>query len=104
MEGQDLSDVRKDRRTIKHVEKYGISENAIYFDGNYLPLSGINKIIVKRSAYFPNHCCGKGIPVFKIGLDYGGEKLAVLMLENSQNVEKLLSMVGEEIPVSRGAE
>ena len=34
-----------------------------------------------------------------MGLDYGGEKLAVLMLENNKNVEKLLSMMNPEIPV-----
>ena len=71
------------------AEKYGISENAVYFDGKYLPLSAIKKIIVKPSVYFPGHSCGKGIPVFKMGLDYGSEKFAVLMIENVDKISHI---------------
>ena len=86
-------DIREDRRSIKYIERYGFTEKAIYFEEKYLPFSLVSAIIVKPSVYFPNHSCGKGIPVFKIGLDYGGEKLAVLMFERKNNVKKAVDMI-----------
>ena len=95
IEGYELENVRMDRKKVTNIEKYGISEQAIYFDGKYLPVSVIRNVVVKPSFYFPNHCCGKGIPVFKLGIDYGGEKPVVLMMENEKNVEKVLYMLSE---------
>ena len=92
-DGHELEDIRKDRKTIKYIEKYGIFESALYYDGKYLPLSMIEKIQVKPSVYFPNHCCGKGIPVFKIGIEYGVDKPAVLMVEQDKNVQKMISII-----------
>ncbi len=37
--------------------------------------------------------CGKGIPVFKIRLDYGGEKPLVLMIEKEANAERMISLI-----------
>ena len=91
--GHGIDDVKKDRRTIKHVEKYGISEQAIYFEGQYLPLSLITDIRVQPSIYYPKHSCGKGLPVFKIRLDYGAEKPLVLMMEKEKNAALAVSMI-----------
>ena len=88
-----LEDVRRDRRSAKFIEKYGFSEKAVYFDGKYLPISLIRSVRIQPSVYYPGHCCGKGIPVFKIRLDYGKEKPAVLMMERESNAEKAVSMI-----------
>ncbi len=65
-DGSASEDIRKDHKTAKHIERYAISEQAIYFEGKYLPLSRIQSVRVQPSSYFPAHSCGKGLPVFKI--------------------------------------
>lgn len=93
IKGMELDNVRTDRRASKSVEKYNISEQAIYFDNKYLPLSAIQRMRMQPSMYTPQGCCGKGIPVTKIRLEYGGEKPAVLMLEKESNAIKTIQMI-----------
>ncbi len=93
VKGNELENVRADRRTLKSVEKYGISEQAVYFDGKYLPIALIRDVRVQPSVYRPQCCCGRGIPVFKIRLDYGAEQPLVLMTERKENAEKLVSQI-----------
>lgn len=93
VEGMELADERADRRSSKSIEKYNISANAVYFDGQYLPLSKITLLRVQPSVYTPQGCCGRGIPVLKIKLDYGAEKPAILMVEHEKNAEKLVAAI-----------
>ena len=34
--GKELENVKQDRKHSKRIERYEVSENAIYFDGKYL--------------------------------------------------------------------
>lgn len=88
-----IQDVKHDRKSAVSVEKYRISDNAIYLQGEYLPISAITSVRIQPSTYSPNCCCGKGIPVFKIRIDYGAEKPLVLMLEKEQNAEKAVGII-----------
>ena len=52
--GKELADERADRRAAGIVEKYKVSANAVYFEGQYLPFSAItckpkssNKVLKK---------------------------------------------------------
>ncbi len=92
-DGSASEDMRKDHKTAKHIERYAISEQAIYFEGKYLPLSRIQSVRVQPSSYFPAHSCGKGLPVFKIRIEYGGEEPEVLMFEKESNAEKAVSLI-----------
>ena len=96
--GKEISDVRKDRKASKSVEKYNISPQAVYFDNKYLPLSEIKTMRIQPSLYTPQGCCGKGIPVFKIRLDHGGEKPVVLMIEKENNAIQAVQMIREYNP------
>ena len=91
--GKELENVKQDRKNSKRIERYEVSENAIYFEGRYLPVSQIKSVRSQPSAYRPHGCCGIGIPVFKIRVDYGAEKPVVLTVEREENVEELLNMV-----------
>ena len=93
IKGKEISDVRKDRKSSTSVEKYNISENAIYFDTKYLPLPEIRSLRIQPSLYTPQGCCGKGIPVFKIRVDYGSEKPVVLVIEKESNAQKALELI-----------
>lgn len=75
------------------MEKYNISEHAVYFEAYYLPIAEIKSVRVQPSVYRPNHSCGRGLPVFKVRMDYGGEKPAVLMLEKEANAERIISKI-----------
>lgn len=93
VKGKELADVRRDRRGSKSIEKYNVSEQAVYFETYYLPIAAIQSVRVQPSVYRPNHSCGRGLPVFKVRMDYGGEKPAVLMLEKEDNAERIMSMI-----------
>ncbi len=96
--GQEIENIKDDRKSSVGVEQYKVSKGAIYSRGDYLPVSAITNIKMLQSIYTPNCCCGKGIPVFKLRIDYGMEKPMVLMIEKEKNVEKLLSIISEVRP------
>ena len=100
-EGKGLSDERADRKNARGVEKYLVSQNAVYFEGKYLPFSLITALRVQPSVYQPRGCCGRGVPVFKMRLDYGAEKPLVLMLEKEKNAEKLAAAICAANPAVR---
>lgn len=91
--GGELGDMKGDKRGAKGIEKYMISEKALYFEGKYLPLSFITDVTMHDSTYNPNCCCGRGIPVKKLRIDYGGKEPLILMLEKEKNAEKLAEMI-----------
>ena len=91
--GKEIENVKQDRKNSKRIERYEVSDNAIYFEGKYLPVSQIKSVRSQPSAYRPHGCCGIGIPVFKIRVDYGAEKPVVLTVEREEKVEELLNMV-----------
>ena len=93
VEGKELADVRADRRSSQGIEKYSVSANAVYFEGQYLPLALITNLRVQPSVYRPQACCGRGVPVFKIKLDYGTEKPLILMIEREKNAEKMAAAI-----------
>jgi len=93
IKGHELEDLKKDRKNTQRIERYELSEKAVYLNGLYLPISLIESIRVQPSVYRPNHCCGIGIPIYKIRVDYGSEKPVVLMIESEKNTEKMVTML-----------
>jgi len=91
--GAELQDIRQDRKAAVHIEKYAVSEKAVYCQGYYLPFLYVKTVRMQPSVYRPNHSCGRGLPVTKIRIDYGGEKPLVLMLEKEENAEKICSTI-----------
>ena len=91
--GKEIENVKQDRKNSKRIERYEVSDNAIYFEGKYLPVSQIKSVRSQPSAYRPHGCCGIGIPVFKIRVDYGAEKPVALTIEREEKVEELLNLV-----------
>lgn len=91
--GKEIENVKQDHKNSKRIERYEVSGNAIYFEGKYLPISQIKSVRSQPSAYRPHGCCGIGIPVFKIRVDYGAERPLVLVIEREEKAEELLNMV-----------
>ena len=89
----EIDDVKRDKKKAAAIEQYMVSEKAIYVKGEYLPISCIQDTHMQESTYAPNCCCGKGIPVYKIRIDYGGKQPLVLMLEKEKNARKLMSVI-----------
>ena len=89
VEGKELPDVRADRKEAESIEKYKVSKNAVYFEGQYLPLSAITALRTQPSLYYPQCCCGRGVPVIKLRLDYGADKPLILMVERAKSAERL---------------
>ena len=93
VEGTELDNVKQDRKDSVRIEQYRVSGNAVYFNGRYLPLSCVKDVSVLESSYTPGMSCGKGIPVFKIRIDYGAEKPIVLMIEKKKNADLLMKYI-----------
>lgn len=98
VEGKELADQRADRRASRSIEKYNVSAKAVYFDGQYLPLELVRSLRVQPSVYTPQGCCGRGIPVLKVRLDYGAEKPVILMIEQEKNAARLVEAIREANP------
>ena len=93
IEGSTIDDVRQDRRDSVRVEQYRISQQAVYFNGQYLPLSCIRDASVVESSFSPTMSCGKSLPVFKIRIDYGADKPLILMLEKKKNADAMMEII-----------
>ena len=98
LDGTWIDNVKADRKEAVPIEKYSVSGKALYFSGKYLPLSAVREVRVLNSVYTPNGCCGRGIPVFKLRVDYGADKPLVLMIEREKNVERMLAALEEGNP------
>lgn len=91
--GKEIDEIKTDRKKAKRFERYDISDKAVYFQGQYLPVSEIKSIRLQPSVYRPNHCCGIGLPVFKIRLEYGGERPVVLAIESEEKANAAVDMI-----------
>jgi len=96
--GKEIENVKQDRKHSRRIERYDVSENAIYFQGKYLPVAQIKSVRSQPSTYRPHGCCGIGIPVFKIRIDYGAEKPVVLTIEREEKVNEFLNVVCKSNP------
>ena len=88
-----IEDVKKDKRGAKRVEQYLVSDNALYFEGKYLPLNLVESVSIHDSTYNPHCCCGRGIPIKKLKIEYGTDKPLILMVEKDKNAQKLKDMI-----------
>lgn len=96
--GKEIGEVGTDRKNARRFERYDISDKAVYFQGQYLPVSEIKSIRLQPSVYRPNHSCGIGFPVFKIRLDYGGERPVVLVIESEEKANAAVDRVCKANP------
>ena len=91
--GKEIEDVKADKKGAKRVEQYLVSDITLYFEGKYLPLNLVESVSIHDSTYNPHCCCGRGIPVKKLKIEYGGEKPLILMVEKDKNAVKLKDMI-----------
>ena len=66
--GKEIDEIKTDRKKAKRFERYDISDKAVYFQGQYLP-------------------------VFKIRLEYGGERPVVLAIESEEKANAAVDMI-----------
>ena len=91
--GKEIENVKADKKIAKSVEKYLVSDNALYFEGKYLPLDLIESVSIHDSTYNPHCCYGRGIPVKKLKIEYGVDKPLILMVEKDKNALKLKDLI-----------
>ena len=90
-----IDDIKEERKNSVRIEQYRVSSQVIFFNGQYLPISEIRDVQVMESSFTPGMSCGKGIPVYKIRIDYGAEKPLVLMVEKEKNVKAMMEKLTE---------
>ena len=100
VQGGEIEDTALDRRRADRIERYAVSRKAVYFDGRYLPLARIACARFGRSVYRPHHCCGIGLPVYRIRLDCPGSEPVFLVLELESSLKSLLERIREANPAA----
>ncbi|MCR5596302.1 MAG: hypothetical protein K6G12_10655 [Lachnospiraceae bacterium] len=93
-----IGDIRQDRKGSAIIEQYRVSKEAVYFNGQYLPLSAITALGMVKSSFTPAMSCGKGIPVYKVRMEYGAEKPLILMVEKEKNAKRMVELILESNP------
>ena len=96
--GFELDDARADRKQAKRIEAHWISDNAVYFDGQYVPFAAIQEVHIQPSVYRVSGCCGRGVPVHKLCLNYGGPALAVLTFEKESKAQEVIDCAVSKNP------
>lgn len=92
--GNEIEDVKVDKKGAKRVEQYIVSDNALYFEGKYLPLNLIESVSIHDGVYKLHCCCGSGgLPVKELKIKYGTDKPLILMVEKDKNAQKLADML-----------
>ena len=99
--GMEIENIREDRKTAERFEAYLLSGRVLYYEGRYLLLHCIKDLQKKESMYFPKCSCGRGIPVTKIRIDYGGEAPLVLMLESRMKADQMFDRLSASSQDSR---
>ena len=99
LEGHTVSDPKADAKSGVRIEQYRISRQAVYFPREqYLLIDDIKRTWIQSSTLSVVGSCGRGIPVFVVVLDHGGEKKVSLMVEKKENAEKMIALLHEISP------
>ena len=97
--GRTVADPRSDMRSGVRIEQYKVSDQAVYFPKEkYLLISDIRRAWIQTSQMNLIGCCGKGLPVYVVRLDYGAEEKVSLTMEKKENAEKMISLLCERNP------
>ena len=88
-EGTRVDNPGEDCRAAARFGTFRIGSRAVYFPafpagGKYLAYQDITKILLKPSSLHPKGCCGGGVPVFVLRLEYGQGKGKNLVLDNEK--------------------
>ena len=97
-EGTRVENPGEDCRNAARFGTFRIGRRAVYFPsfpagGKYLAYQDITKILLKPSSLHPKGCCGGGVPIFVLRLEYGQGGGKNLVLDN----EKQASRAAEEL-------
>lgn len=92
--------IKEDRKKAPRVGRYHIGELAFYmpafFGDDYIPFSSIKRIWSQSSQLAVSCCCGKGLPVMLICLQYinNEQKLELykVYLEDQQEVDRAMEL------------
>ena len=97
--GRTVEDVKTDIKSGIRIEPYKISKKAVYFPREqYLLISDVRRAWIQTSQLNVIGCCGKGLPVYVVRLDLGGEERVSLMIEKKENAEKMIELLREINP------
>lgn len=92
--------VKEDRKKAPRVGRYHIGELAFYmpafFGDDYIPFSSIKRIWSQSSQLPVSCCCGKGVPVMLVLLQYVNDqqKLEIykVFLDDQQEVDRAMEL------------
>ena len=101
--GTRVEDPGTDCRTAARFGTFRIGSRAVYFPafpvgGRYLAYPDISKILLKPSALHPKGCCGGGIPVYVLRLEYGDGQGKNLVLDSRKLAERAADALKKTCP------
>ncbi|MCR5175129.1 MAG: hypothetical protein K6C09_10955 [Oscillospiraceae bacterium] len=101
--GTRVENPREDCRSAARFGTFRIGSQAVYFPafpagGQYLAYPDLTKILLKPSSLHPKGCCGGGIPVFVLRLEYGENEGKNLVLDNARQAERVAEALKKACP------
>ena len=93
VQGTTMENPREDYRNAVRFGTFRIGSRAVYFPsfpagGKFLAYPDITKILLKPSSLHPKGCCGGGIPVYVLRLQYGDGQGRNLVLDSRKLAER----------------
>ncbi|MBR6951589.1 MAG: hypothetical protein IKH56_07645 [Oscillospiraceae bacterium] len=106
-DGTRVENPREDCRKAARFGTFRIGSKAVYFPafpagGRYLAYEDISKILLKSSSLHPKGCCGGGIPVFVLRLEYGQGQGKNLILDTRRQAERVSAELKRVCPETCG--
>ena len=93
-----IGNTKEDLKEAERVEQYRISKKAVYLQSEYLPISEIKECCIQPSTLRVKGCCGRGVPIYKVRVDYGAERPAVLAIESEKKAKRAVELIRAQNP------
>ncbi len=101
--GTRVEDPKEDCRGAVRFGTFRIGRQAVYFPtfpagGQYLAYQDITKMLLKPSSLHPKGCCGGGVPIFVLRLEYGQGRGKNLILDNEKQAARAAAELKKVCP------
>ena len=101
--GSPVADPKEDCRAAARFGTFRIGQEAVYFPafpagGKYLAYGDIRKILLKPSSLHPKGCCGGGVPVYVLRLEYGSGQGRNMVLDRKALAERAAEELKKACP------
>jgi len=94
-----VADPKEDYKNAERYDQYRVSDTAVYFPREkYMLLSDIRRVWVQPTVLNVIGCCGKGLPISAVCLDYDTKDIVKLTVEKKTDAEAFVDAILKKNP------